>query len=113
MRAFVTVEPIEFYQGRESSDKPILKAFCRVAPSVRFNVRAMLAARVFFLAAAFNVRTSDAVHARRFDFLAIQTSPGSGKKKCLYMKSTEKETEVYCENENHLKHSRAIRRCRQ
>jgi hypothetical protein len=31
----------------------------------------MLDARVFFLAAAFNVRTSAAVHARRFDFLAI------------------------------------------
>jgi hypothetical protein len=75
VRGSVTVEAVELYQARESSDKPILKAFCRVAPSVRFNVRAMLAARVFFLAAAFNVRTSDAVHARRFDFLAIQTSP--------------------------------------
>jgi hypothetical protein len=31
----------------------------------------MLAAGVFFLAAAFNMRTSAAVHARRFDLLAI------------------------------------------
>jgi len=31
----------------------------------------MLDARVFFLAAVFKVRTSAAVHARRFDFLAI------------------------------------------
>jgi len=31
----------------------------------------MLDARVFFLAAAFKVRTSAAVHVRRFDFLAI------------------------------------------
>jgi len=59
------------YQTRESSDKPRLKAFCRVAPSVRFNVRAMLAARVFFLAAVFNVRTSAADHERRFNFFAI------------------------------------------
>jgi hypothetical protein len=51
---------------RESSDSPRLKAFCRVAPSVRFKVRAMLAARVVF-----NVRTSDDVHDRRFDFLGI------------------------------------------
>jgi hypothetical protein len=31
----------------------------------------MLAARVFFLAAVFNIRTSVEVHSRRFDFLAI------------------------------------------
>jgi hypothetical protein len=37
-----------------------------------FQSSAMLAARVFFLAAVFNVRrTSVAVHARRFDSLAI------------------------------------------
>jgi hypothetical protein len=41
-----------------------------VAPSVRFSVRAMLAARFFFFACVFNVRTSAVVHARRFDFLA-------------------------------------------
>jgi len=42
-----------------------------VAPSVRFKVRAMLAARVFLRAIAFNARTSDDVHERRFDFLGI------------------------------------------
>jgi hypothetical protein len=58
-------------QERESSDSPILKAFCRVAPSVRFRVRAMLAAPVFLRAIVFNVRTSDDVHDRRFEFLGI------------------------------------------
>lgn len=62
-------------QARESRDRPILNAFWRVAPSVRFRDRAMLDAFVFFRAAAFKVRTSAVVHARRFDFLAIQTSP--------------------------------------
>ena len=59
-------------QERELSDSPRLKAFCRVAPSVRFRLRAMLAARVFFRAIVFSVRTSDDVHERRFDFLGIQ-----------------------------------------
>ena len=58
-------------QPRVSSDNPRLNAFCRVAPSVRFKVRAMLAARVFFLASVFNVRTSSDFHARRLEFLAI------------------------------------------
>jgi hypothetical protein len=58
------------FQPRESSDTPMLNAFCRVAPSVRFKVRAMLAARLFFFASTFNVRTCSDVHARRFDFLA-------------------------------------------
>jgi hypothetical protein len=58
-------------QERESSDSPRLNAFCRVAPSVRFKVRAMLAARVLLRAIVFNVRTSDDVDDRRFDFLGI------------------------------------------
>ena len=58
-------------QERESSDNPRLNAFCRVAPSVRFKLRAMLATRVFFRAIVFNVRTSDDVHDRRFEFLGI------------------------------------------
>ena len=58
-------------QERESSDSPRLNAFCRVAPSVRFKLPAMLATRVFFRAIAFSVRTSDDVHERRFDFLGI------------------------------------------
>ena len=37
-------------QARESRDNPRLNAFCRVAPSVRFNVLAILAALVFFRA---------------------------------------------------------------
>ena len=57
---------------RESSDNPRLNAFCRVAPSVRFRVRAMLAARDFLRAIVFSVRTSDDVHERRFDFLGIE-----------------------------------------
>jgi hypothetical protein len=36
----------------------------------------MLATRVFFLAAAFNVRTSAVDHGRRFDFLAIKEISG-------------------------------------
>jgi hypothetical protein len=61
------------FQARESSDKPIMNAFCRVAPTVRFNVLAILAACVLFRASVFNVRTSSFVHVRRFDtFLAIK-----------------------------------------
>jgi hypothetical protein len=56
---------------RESSDNPMLKAFCLVEPSVRFKVRAIVDACLFFFASVFNVRTSAFVHARRFDFLAI------------------------------------------
>ncbi len=48
----------------------MLNAFCRVAPSVRYKARAVLAARLFFFASTFNVRTCSDVHARRFDFLA-------------------------------------------
>jgi hypothetical protein len=59
-------------QARESSDKPMLNAFCRVAPSARFRVRAMLAARFFFLASVFNVRTCSGVHMRRFDLLVTK-----------------------------------------
>jgi hypothetical protein len=63
-------------QTRESSDKPILNAFCRVAPSERFSVLAIRAACVFFRASVFNVRTFSGVHARRFvAFLAIQQTP--------------------------------------
>jgi hypothetical protein len=38
---------VQFYQPRESSDKPRLNAFCRVAPSVSLRVRAILAAGFF------------------------------------------------------------------
>jgi hypothetical protein len=59
-------------QERESSDSPMLNAFCRVAPSVLLNFLAIFAAAVFFFANVFSSRTSVAVQARRFfDFLAI------------------------------------------
>src|SRR3984957_5171663 len=60
-------------QALESRDKPILNAFCRVAPSVRFSVLAILAACFFFLASDFQVRTCSGVQPRRLDhFLAIK-----------------------------------------
>ncbi len=49
---------------RESSDRPKLKAFCRVAPTVRFSVFAIFSALVFFFARLFKVRTFSDVHAR-------------------------------------------------
>ncbi len=59
-------------QERESSESPMLNAFCRVAPSVLFNFLAICDAAVFFFAIVFSSRTSVAVQARRFfDFLAI------------------------------------------
>jgi hypothetical protein len=53
-------------QARESSDKPMLKAFCRVAPSERFNFLAILPAGVFLRAIVFISRTSTAVQERLF-----------------------------------------------
>src|ERR1700677_2811851 len=44
----------------------MLKAFWRVAPSVRFSFLAICDAEVFFFASDFRSRTSAAVHARRF-----------------------------------------------
>jgi hypothetical protein len=74
-RSRPAIESLCYYRARESSDKPRLNAFCLVAPSVRFKAWAILAARVFLLAAAFNLRTSNGVHARRFDLLAIYFTP--------------------------------------
>ena len=65
------------FQARELSDKPRVNAFCRVAPSLRFSVLAMLAACIFFFASFFSLRTCFFVHWRRFDtFSAIQITPG-------------------------------------
>lgn len=50
----------------------MLNAFCRVAPSVRFNFLAIFDAGVFLFAMVFNSRTSPEVHARRFVLLAIE-----------------------------------------
>jgi hypothetical protein len=52
--------------ARVSNERPRLKAFCRVAFSVRLRLRAMLAARVFLPANRFNMRMSRLVHARLF-----------------------------------------------
>src|SRR5215467_12432944 len=60
---------------RESKESPRLKAFCRVAPSVLFNDRAIFPAGVFFRASAFKVRTCSDVHARRFPFRLAIVSP--------------------------------------
>jgi hypothetical protein len=62
-------------QTRESSDTPRLKAFWRVAPSVRFSRRAIFLAGVLLRASDFNSRTSPTVHSRRVRrFLAIMPS---------------------------------------
>jgi len=55
-----------FRQARLSSDNPILNAFWRVAPSVRFSFLAILAAGVFFFASDFSSRTCTDVHERLF-----------------------------------------------
>ena len=52
---------------RESSDNPILNAFCLVAPSVRFNFLAIRPAGVFLRAIVFRSRTCTDVQARLFD----------------------------------------------
>ena len=63
---------LEGVRNGNSSESPMLNAFCRVAPSVRFNFLAILAAGVFLRAMVFSSRTSVEVHARRFfDFLGI------------------------------------------
>jgi hypothetical protein len=49
---------------RESSDTPKLNAFCRVAPTLRFNAFAIFSAPVFFFAMVFKVRTFSPVQAR-------------------------------------------------
>jgi len=60
-------------QTRESSDKPMLNAFCRVAPSVRLSVLAIVPAGFLLFARDFSVRVSSVVQARRFDaFFAIK-----------------------------------------
>ena len=52
----------------------MLNAFCRVAPSVRFSVRAILAPGVLFPASDFNCRTWSVVQARLFDDLFTMNS---------------------------------------
>jgi len=57
------------FAARVSSDNPRLKAFCRVAPSVLFKVRAIVATRVLLFASFFRARTSFAVQVRRRLFM--------------------------------------------
>ncbi len=75
---------------RESKESPRLKAFCRVAPSVLFNDRAIFPAGVFFRASAFNVRTCSDVHALRFPFRLAIISP-SGQSRSLVAARNKKE----------------------
>jgi hypothetical protein len=62
-------------QERESSESPMLNAFCRVAPSVLFNFLAMTAAVDFLRAIVRIWLTSPEVHARRFFFLFAINPP--------------------------------------
>jgi hypothetical protein len=51
----------------------MLNAFCRVAPSVRLSVLAIVPAGFLLFARDFSVRVSSVVQARRFDaFFAIK-----------------------------------------
>lgn len=61
--------------GRESSDNPILNAFCLVAPSVRLSAFAILPAGIFFFAINFKVLTCCVVQVRRLVFLDIYKPP--------------------------------------
>jgi hypothetical protein len=56
---------------RESSDNPMLNAFCRVAPSERLSVLAIFGAGVFFLAMDFKVRTCSVDQGTFLRFLAM------------------------------------------
>src|SRR5258708_27994049 len=61
--------------GRELSDTFNVRAFWRVAPSVRLSLRAILAAGVFCRASDLSSRTSCAVHSRLFGFFTTLSSP--------------------------------------
>jgi hypothetical protein len=54
----------EDLNAHQSSDTPILNAFWRVAPSVRFSFLAIFPALVLFRASVFRARTAVVVHAR-------------------------------------------------
>jgi hypothetical protein len=61
--------------ARVSRDRPMLKAFCRVAPSVRFSFFAILPAGVFFRASDLSVCSSLAVQLRLLEpFFTISFS---------------------------------------
>jgi|ERR1035437_2133936 len=56
----------KFHQTRESSDTLILIAFCSVAPSDLFKLRAIFAVGAFFRARDLSSRMCAVVHARLF-----------------------------------------------
>src|SRR6202049_1750538 len=65
-------EDADFRSQRESSETPMLNAFCRVAPKLRLSALAIFGAGVFDLAIVFSSLTSCEVHSRRLDaFLAM------------------------------------------
>ena len=63
------------HHARELRETPRWRAFCRIAPSVLLNLRAIFGAGVFFLASCLNSRTSAADHARRLIFFFGMSSP--------------------------------------
>src|SRR5690348_3158887 len=79
-------------QERESSESPMLKAFWRVAPSVRLSFFAICDALVFLRAIVFRSRSSPEVHARRFFFLFAITPPFQERQLVSLMRAKEKPT---------------------
>src|SRR5690348_6576173 len=79
-------------QERESSESPMLKAFWRVAPSVRLSFFAICDALVFLRAIVFSSRSSLEVHARRFLFLFAITPPFQERQLVSLMRTKEKPT---------------------
>ena len=75
-------------QMRESKESPSIRAFCRVAPSVLFNDRAIFPAGVLLRASAFNVRTCSDVHTRRFPFGLAIFSPSDQKRSLVAARTT-------------------------
>src|ERR1700674_3371489 len=70
-------EDADFRSQRESSETPMLNAFCRVAPRLRLSVLAIFGAGVFDLAIVFSSRISSLVHSRRLaGFLAMMPPLG-------------------------------------
>src|SRR5215472_9748095 len=61
----------------------MLKAFWRVAPSVRLSFFAICDALVFLRAIVFSSRSSLEVHARRFFFLFAITPPFQERPACI------------------------------
>jgi hypothetical protein len=83
------------FQERESSESPMLNAFCRVAPSVLFSFLAILEAGVFLFAIDFSSRTSVEVHARRFFVLLAIELPFQMKASCIPCGSEGKEQDRF------------------